>query len=658
MLLALEQVTCRIGGRVLFENAHALVNNGERIGLVGNNGTGKSTLLKMIAGERPVDEGSINEAGSTSIGYLPQDGVAPQTDRTVFEEVYHSFEDLTHKEETLQQLHEELGQAEVGTATHDKLLKQTGQLQEELEKMDAYSLPSRIRQTLSGLGFSEEDMERPTHEFSGGWLMRIALAKLLIERPSVLLLDEPTNHLDIDSLDWLEQFLRNYPGAIIMVSHDRAFLNTICNRTWALEHQKLKDYPGNYAYYQKKREEEKELRQKAYENQQREIKQIQEFIDRFRYKASKAKQVQSRIKQLEKMEKIELESESDSIHFDFPSAGRSGAITLKLEDCVKHYDDTEVFNGVSTTIERGERIAVVGPNGAGKSTLIRMMAGEEPLTDGVREVGHNVDISYFGQHQAEELNLEDNIFDSVRSVAKTMTDTQVRTLLGCFMFNGDEVFKKIKVLSGGEKSRVALARMLVQPANLLVMDEPTNHLDMPSKNVLQQALDRFDGSFIIVSHDRDFMDPIVNKTLEVREGQLTKVYGDISYYLDKRHQEQELQQKSDETTSTDVRSNGSGTNKLSRKEQRRIEAEQRQEKYRRTKPFRKKIDPIEQQIEELEARKEEIESIMAQPDFYDDGERVQKISKEYDAIQQQLDDIMEEWEGLALQIAEIEAEYD
>lgn len=658
MLFSLDQLTCRIGGRVLFQDANALVNKGERIGLVGNNGTGKSTLLKIIADERPADGGSVNLAGSTTIGYLPQDGVAPQTDRSVYEEVYQSFDELIAQQQELEQIHEKLSEISPDHEKHEALLLQSGRLQDQLEKSDAYELPSRIRKTLSGLGFSDDEMERPTHEFSGGWLMRIALAKLLLERPPVLLLDEPTNHLDIDSLDWLEQFLRKYEGAIVMVSHDRAFLNSICNRTWALEHQKLHDYPGNYEFYQSKREEELELRRKAYENQQREIKQIQEFIDRFRYKASKAKQVQSRIKQLEKMEKIELEQDSSSIHFDFPPAKRSGAIVIKLENCVKYYDDTEVFDGVETTIERGERIAVVGPNGAGKSTLIRMMAGEEPLTDGTREVGHNVDISYFGQHQAEELDLEDTIFDSVRSVAHSMNDTQVRTLLGCFMFNGDEVFKKVKVLSGGEKSRVALARMLVQPANLLVMDEPTNHLDMPSKKVLQDALNRYEGAFIIVSHDRDFMDPIVNKTLEVRDGQLTKVHGDISYYLEKRHQEQQM---ADSGTAVDQPSpNGQSTSKpqLSRKEQRRIEAEQRQEKYRRTKPFKKKIEPIEKQIESLEERKEELESVMAEPDFYDDGERVQKISKEYDAIQQELDDIMMEWEELAMQIAEIEAEYE
>lgn len=390
-----------------------------------------------------------------------------------------------------------------------------------------------------GLGFGEEDFHRNTSEFSGGWLMRIALAKLLLRRPTYLLLDEPTNHLDIESLQWMENFLNSYEGAVVVVSHDKAFLDTITNRTLALRSGDISDYAGNYSFYERKWEEEKELLLNAKKNQEKQIKETQDFIDRFRYKASKARQVQSRVKQLEKMEQIEVEDEQSKVSFRFPEPPRSGQVVMKLEDLHKSYDEHQVFSGIDYEIERGDKIAIVGPNGAGKSTLIRILAGNEPFQKGDRIEGHNVTVNYFAQHQADELDVKKDALETLMDAGSNQKESRLRTILGCFLFQGDDVFKKVKVLSGGEKSRLALAKMLLSPANLLIFDEPTNHLDMSSKNILQQAIQQYEGTCIIVSHDRAFLDPIVNKVLEVQPGYIKTYLGNVSYYLERKKEEEE-----------------------------------------------------------------------------------------------------------------------
>ncbi|SMO66590.1 ABC-F family ATP-binding cassette domain-containing protein [Fodinibius sediminis] len=652
-MLSLNNISLTFGDQQLLKGVSTLINPGERIGLVGPNGAGKSTLLKIIAGHIKPDEGSINTSREATIGYLPQDGVEPDPGCSVYEEVERAFQEIRELEKRVRQQQQQLGAMDKESPEYRKALEQLGTMQNKLEQSGAYTLRSNIEKVLMGLGFGPEDFNRSTTEFSGGWLMRIALAKLLLQRPTYLLLDEPTNHLDIESLRWMEQFLTNYEGAVIIVSHDKAFLNTITNRTLALDRGALLDYAGNYSYYREKDKERQEHLRKAYENQQKEIRETQEFIDRFRYKASKAKQVQSRIKKLEKMDKIELDEHEEEISFQFPPPERSGAVVMKLENVHKQYDSNVVFGNLSYAIDRGDKIAVVGPNGAGKSTMIRIIAGLEDFDGGNREPGHNVTASYFAQHQADELDLDSTVFDIMREAAPKAKETRLRTILGCFLFQGDDVFKKVSVLSGGEKSRLALARMLLMPANFLIFDEPTNHLDMQSKKILQQALEQYEGTFMIVSHDRDFLDPIVNKVLEVRPDTTNTFLGNVSYYLEKVEEREKNRAEQSSSGSSDSGKN----NGLSRKEERRLEAQIRQKKYRQLKPLKRKIDPIEESIEQKEARKNEIEEMMAQPDFYDDEEQVKDLSLEYEKLKGELVEIYAEWEELAMEISEIEEKF-
>lgn len=627
-----------------------MINPGERAGLVGPNGAGKSTLLKIIAGEQQPDSGAVRMSNEATVGYLPQDGVEPDPELTVFGEVERAFDDILNLRDELTQVQEQMDSLPSDSGEHQNALERFGTIQYKLEHSGSYTLQADIERILAGLGFSETDFSRSTTEFSGGWLMRIALAKLLLKRPTYLLLDEPTNHLDIESLQWIEAFLRSYEGAVIIVSHDRAFLDSVTNRTLALKRGDLSDYSGNYTFYEKKAAEEMELLKKQYENQQKEIKQTREFIDRFRYKATKAKQVQSRIKQLDKLEKIEIDDEQSEISFRFPPPQRSGQVVLSLQNAVKKYGDNTVFDGIDYEIERGDKIAVVGPNGAGKSTLIRMLAGLEPLTAGKREIGYNVTPGYFAQHQADELDPSHTPLQEMELEGVHESETRLRTILGCFLFVGDDVFKKVRVLSGGEKSRLALAKMLLNPGNFLIFDEPTNHLDMQSKNILQQALQQFEGTLMIVSHDRYFLDPIVNKTLEIQPGYLKTWRGNVTYYLDKKAEE-----NSDKTTQAKKSDKDSG---LSRKEQRRVEAEKRNALSKKIKPLKKLLTEIEKMIEEKEIRKDEIELIMAEPSFYDDEENVKKISMEYEEIKSDLTDALSKWEEIAGRIEFIEQDYD
>ncbi|MDZ7718260.1 MAG: ABC-F family ATP-binding cassette domain-containing protein [Balneolaceae bacterium] len=649
-MLQLDKLSLHFGEHTLFENLSVTINKGERIGLVGPNGAGKSTLLKIIAGELNPDSGNVKMGNADTVGYLPQDGVEPDPNLTVFKEVERVFEEILALKDRQTELQQKMNSYSSDSEEHAQALEEFGTVQHKLENRDAYSLGADIERVLKGLGFHEEDFKRPTTEFSGGWLMRIALAKLLLKQPTYLLLDEPTNHLDIESLRWIENFLNNYDGAVILVSHDKAFLNSVTNRTLAFQHGDLKDYAGNYSYYTKKHEEELELLKKRYENQQKEIKQTEEFIDRFRYKASKAKQVQSRIKQLEKMEKIELEEEQSEITFQFPPPDRSGQVVIELRDVVKKYGENTVFDGIDYEVERGDKIAVVGPNGAGKSTLIRILAGLEPITSGKRELGYNVTPGYFAQHQAEELNPKNTALDEMQLAGSRESETRLRTILGCFLFQGDDVFKKVGVLSGGEKSRLALAKMLLNSGNFLIFDEPTNHLDMRSKNILQQALDQFEGTLMIVSHDRDFLDPIVNKTLEIQPGHIKTWLGNISYYLDKKSFDDSVDLESNEESDE--------PKKLSRKEERRIEAQKRQALSKKLKPLKKRLETIESKVETMEERKAEIEEIMAQPDFYDDSDEVKEISLEYETIKTDLTDLMHKWEEIAGRIEFVESEYE
>jgi len=529
------------------------------------------------------------------------------------------------------------------------MLEVYGELQHKIEASDAFRVKTNVEKVLMGLGFTERDFSRDTGEFSGGWQMRIALAKLLLMQPSLLLLDEPTNHLDLDSLQWLEEYLRAYEGAVMIVSHDRRFLDNMTRKIYELSLGHLTEYAGNFSFYIEEKEVRKEQQLAAYKNQQQQIKQTERFIERFRYKATKARQVQSRIKQLEKLDLIEIEDEEGGIHFSFPSAPASGRSMMELRGIRKSYGALKVFDGLDFDIDRGDRIAFVGVNGAGKSTLSRIIAGVEPFDGGERREGHNVMISYFAQHQAEELNPANDVLQTVDEVATGDIRKRLRTLLGCFLFRGDDVFKKVRVLSGGEKSRLALAKMLLQPSNLIVMDEPTNHLDMRSKGVLQEALAEFEGSYVIVSHDRDFLDPLVNKVVEFRRGRIKTFIGNLSDYMYAKQKELD--------TAAPVQTGKQVTVQLTEKERKRQEAELRQRRYEKTKPVQDRIAAIEKAIEEDEAEKAAIEEQMGHPDFYKDGEKVKEVTARYKELEQKLPDSYFRWNELTKQLERLNEEF-
>jgi ATP-binding cassette subfamily F protein 3 len=646
-MISAVNISLGFGGRDLFKEIGFRIGPHDRIGLVGSNGAGKSTLLKTLLGEVTPDSGEVAKAKYVSVGYLPQEGMHARG-RSLYQEVESVFGDLITLNNDIEQVHLRMAEAGHETEEFAELLEIYGELQHKLEDSDAFRVKAKIEKVLMGLGFETSDFERATEEFSGGWQMRIALARLLLQQPSLLLLDEPTNHLDLDSLRWLEEYLKSYEGAIMIVSHDRRFLDTLTGRTFALSRGDLTVYAGNYSFYEQAREERLTQVRAAQANQQQQIKQTEQFIERFRYKATKARQVQSRIKQLEKLDIIEIEEGEEEIHFRFPEPPSGGRSVLELRAIQKSYGANVVFDGVDFDIDRGDRIAFVGINGAGKSTMSRIVAGIEPIDDGSRTLGHNIAVSYFAQHQADELNPDAEVLQTVDEVATGEIRKRLRSLLGSFLFHGDDVFKKVRVLSGGEKSRLALAKMLLQPANLLIMDEPTNHLDMRSKAVLQEALKNFSGSFVIVSHDRDFLDPLVNKVVEFKKGSVKTYLGNVSEYIDKIRQRENTAGQSGARTSA--------PSELSTKERKRLEAEQRQRRYERTRPIQRKIEETEQTIGQKEDRKKEIEQLMSEPDFYQDEERVKAITHEHSAIQKELTDFYYRWNELIQELERLNAD--
>ena len=645
-MISAVNLLLEFGERALFNEISFRVGPHDRIGLVGSNGTGKSTLLRMLVGEMAPDKGEIAKAKYVSVGYLPQEGMSA-AGRTLYGEVESVFAEVIGTQAALDEIHRRMGEIDHESAEFAELLEVYGELQHRLESSDAFRIKTGIEKVLVGLGFRETDFLRQTDEFSGGWQMRIALAKLLLAQPSLLLLDEPTNHLDLDSLRWLEDYLLSYEGAVIIVSHDRRFLDNMTGKTYELSMGTLTEYAGNFTYYVTEKAVRRAQQIAAQRNQQQQIKQTEQFIERFRYKATKARQVQSRIKQLEKLDLIEIEDEEGGIHFAFPPAPQSGRVVMDLEGIRKSYGELKVFDGINFDIERGDRIAFVGVNGAGKSTLARILAGIEPFDEGERVVGHNVTISYFAQHQAEELNPAYDVLQTVEEVATGDIRRRLRTLLGCFLFSGDDVFKKVRVLSGGEKSRLALAKMLLHPSNLIVMDEPTNHLDMRSKGVLQEALTGYEGSFVIVSHDRDFLDPIVTKVVEFRHGGIRTYPGNVSEYIEARGKEQQVAPAPAQGKSV--------SGPQSERERKRLEAEQRQKRYRKTGPLRERIGALERQLEEMEQEKAGIDRQMADPDIYRDGERVKTMHARYKELEKALADGYFRWNELAKQLEEMKS---
>ena len=517
------------GPKILFENVDWLVTPNERTGVVGANGSGKSSLLKVLAGLEGLDSGTLLVQKGLTLGYLPQEGLS-LSGRSVFAECMTVFADIRALEQEQEQLTQRMAELDPAGPEYAQVAERFHRAEGEHRARDGYALEAQIGAVLSGLGFSERDWKRRTEEFSGGWQMRIALAKLLLERPNLLLLDEPTNHLDLEARNWLEGYLGSYPYAVVVVSHDRYFLDMTVRKIAELWNKGLYLFSGGYTRYEHQKTERRAQLQAAYDNQQDRIRQLEAFINRFRYQATKAKQVQSRIKELERIDRIELPSEEKSIHFSFPQPKPSGRVVAELQNVAKSYGPHTVFAGVGFIIERGDRVALVGVNGAGKSTLIRILAGTEAVTSGSYRLGHNAQPDYFAQDQYKELDPTARLLDDLSSVAPRATNTELRSILGCFLFSEDDVFKTIGVLSGGERNRYALARMLMMPSNFLLLDEPTNHLDMRAKDVLLTALEEYTGTVVFVSHDRYFIDRLATRVFEIEDGQLTVFPGNYEDY--------------------------------------------------------------------------------------------------------------------------------
>lgn len=650
-MLSVSNITVQFGSKRLFEDVSFIVNPRDRIGLVGSNGAGKSTLLKIIAGQNEPDKGQIAVSKHTTVGYLPQDGIT-YAGKTLYEEVYSAVGDVSALKEEIDDVQKEMeSHPDKSSEDYMELIEKHGELQHRFEDLDGFRVKSSIEKILEGLGFTVNDFERLTDEFSGGWQMRIALAKLLLQQPSVLLLDEPTNHLDIESLIWIESFLKSYEGAIILVSHDRTFLDNITNKTVEIYTGKVTIYSGNYSFYIKEKDERRELLMKSYNNQQKYLKQQNRFIERFRYKNTKATAVQSRIKMLEKLDIIEIEDEESAIHFHFPPATHSGRKIIELKNVSKSYGDNLVLKDVNLELERGEKIGLVGVNGAGKSTLARIIRGTEDFQKGTRKLGFQVELEYYSQHQADTLNPNTDVIGTLDSFATGDIRKQLRTILGSFLFRGDDVFKSVSVLSGGEKSRLALARMLLKPSNFLILDEPTNHLDMNSKRVLMNALHDYAGTILIISHDREFLDGIVTKIIEVKDKNIKTYLGNCSYYLTKKEEEKsgtspvKTEVKTDQTNGTQVKKT---------KEQKRAEAEARNKLYNLSKPVKDKVHKIEKSIKKNEERLKEIEAMMASADFYSNSENAKNITNEYKSVKDTLNNLYHDWMEETTKLNELE----
>ncbi len=528
-MIQLSAAGKRYGHKLLFEGVDWLITNHDRVGLVGANGTGKSTLLKILAEMETLDYGSLSTAKGISAGYLPQDGLA-LSGRSVFAECMSVFSKLRGMEREMEDLAGRMSELDHASSEYSQVAERYQRLEHEFRTRDGYAIEAQVGAVLMGLGFQKDDWQRQTEEFSGGWQMRIALAKLLLQKPNLLLLDEPTNHLDLEARNWLEEYLTSYPYTFILISHDRYFLDVTVNKIVEIWNKRIHFYPGNYEKYLSQKMQRQEQLEAAYRNQRERIEQLEMFINRFRYQATKAKQVQSRIKELEKMERIELPEEEKTIHFSFPQPKASGRIVAEFSDVAKSYGEKEVFRDVTFMIEKGDRIALVGVNGAGKSTLIKLLAEEEDLTQGEYKLGHNAQADYFAQDQYKELDQDSRILDDLGRVSPQSRQTELRSLLGCFLFSGEDVFKRIGVLSGGERNRYALLRMLLHPANFLLLDEPTNHLDMRAKDVLLEALSKYTGTVVFVSHDRYFIDNLATRVFEIGEGRVEVYPGNYEDY--------------------------------------------------------------------------------------------------------------------------------
>lgn len=638
-MLSISNLSYFIGGRALYENASLHIKPKDKIGLVGLNGTGKSTLLKIINGDYQPSSGEVQKAKGTTIGFLNQDLLSYQSEDSILNVALEAFQETLKLQEEIDAV---LKQME--TDYSDEVINRLAKLQDQFEANEGYTIKAKAEEVLEGIGFNTKDLNRPLKTFSGGWRMRVMLAKLLLEKPSLLMLDEPTNHLDLPSIQWVENYLKNYEGAVVVVSHDQEFLDNCIDTTVEVSNGTLTTYSGNYSFYKEEKKERMEIQQNAYENQQQMIKQTERFIERFRAKATKSNQVQSRIKALDRLDRVnEVVDDNISVNFKFKFSQKSGRDVVVLDHVSKAYGDLVILRDTSARIERGDKIALIGANGKGKSTLLRIIDGTEPIK-GKREQGHNVIKSFYAQHQLEALNVDNEILQEMVQAGSKKTETELRNVLGCFLFTNDDVFKKIKVLSGGEKSRVALAKTMISEANFLLLDEPTNHLDMQSVNILIQAMEQYEGTFITVSHDRHFIRGVANKIWYIENNQIKEYPGTYDEFVLWKSQ-QELNpveiKKPENTPKPEVKKREFNTT----------------ESLQAKKDLKKKeqeLEMIEAKILELEEKKKNIEVQMADPKIYEDGEKLHFLNQEYAILKTNEEKLNSTWETLVEEISQLQ----
>ena len=645
LMIQLSELSKSFGERVLLDRVTWQISPRERVGLCGPNGAGKTTLLKMLAGFDEPDAGQIIKPNNLTVGYLPQDGLT-YAGRTLLDEASTAFQSLLDMKTEMHTLEERLGDESVPADQHEQMLIRYAELQDAFRAQDGYNIDLRIATILRGLGFSQEDFQRSCNVFSGGWQMRIALAKLLLGRPGLLLLDEPTNHLDLDARNWLEEYLADYPNAVILVSHDRYFLDAVTTRITDINLRTLTDYTGNYSDYIRERDARLQQLRDRKKEQDEEVARMKMFIDRFRYQATKAAQVQSRIKMMEKIVPIEVPPERKRVHFTFPAAPKSGRTVLEMRNIRKAYDGRAIFAPTNLLIERGDRVALVGPNGTGKSTLMRMLSGSESPDHGERVEGYQVVSQYFAQDEATRLDPALTVYETLADGSPVQMVPMIRTILGGFLFGGDDIYKKVSVLSGGERTRLAVARMLLRPANTLLLDEPTNHLDMDSKDVLLDALIDFGGTLILVSHDRYFIDRLATKIIEIGGGHARIYPGTYEEFRWSKAQQQSANngQPAEKAAAKPV-AKPAAPPVAGRDERKAQEAEDRR-KRRATEALQAKIDKLEQQIATCEQSIRDLETTMAAPGFYDNRDTSQPVIDRHQALMWEVGDLMHQWEEL------------
>ena len=635
-MIRLNNIGLAFGSKTILDNVSLHIRRNDRIGLIGPNGTGKSTLFKLICKLIEPCEGNIILAKDTSTGYLPQEGfVFKKT--TIFEEASSAFDDILHIKSRIDKIHTQLEDASLQGEDHLLLLDDYAHLQHQLEVINGSKVEAETGKVLKGMGFKESDFEKSISTFSGGWQMRVALSRLLLQEPNLLLLDEPTNHLDIDSILWLEEYLKEFNGSLIIISHDRAFLDRNITKVWELENGRINEYYGNYSFYEAEKENRIGLQTARYINQQKKIKEVERFIERFRAKNTKASQVQSRILMLEKMEKEELpENTTEAVKFKFRTSKQSGINVLDVKDISHKYDGNLIFHDICLSIERGERVALVGQNGSGKSTLLRIIAGLEQPHSGTIKTGHNVLYDYFAQEHAEKLNSNNTLLQEIESVSPFHMIPHIRRILGAFLFSGDDVFKPVSVLSGGEKSRLSLAKMLLKPTNFLIMDEPTNHIDIATKKILKNALLDYDGSLLIVSHDRNFLDGLVSKVYELRNGNIHVHLGSFGDFLEKKEANLHIETLESNMNNSSIKPEEAG----SQKQQYLLKKEQNARKRKLT----KELQNVEKETSLLETRKKELDRTLLDTSLYSDKEKSIEINRQYKVVTQELNSLYNKWE--------------